>query len=169
MKEVKDKQVKKITKLISEKYATENGKKFVLHLVSAFIADPSKVTRLTSANVGKYSRVQCCITKTQLVPSDVYVPQTEGTVSYGWTSAKSDKLLSDVAIDALIAFIRIRIEAGDNVLVKIQNYLDKRMSKPNSESTGVKAKEVKPKTPKTEKVVTKSKAESEDIQAIPSI
>lgn len=130
-----DKNMSKLIKLISDKYATENGKKFILHLVSAFVIDKSLIKRLTSDVVNsfdeskgrmKYGEIKCCITKVPIAPMDIYVPVTEGEVSYGWISKKSDKMLSDFAFNCLQAFVDMRVESGDDMLTKIHNYINKK-------------------------------------------
>jgi hypothetical protein len=42
-----EKLVKRAFELISDKYSTESGKKFILHLISSFIPIRSKSSKLT--------------------------------------------------------------------------------------------------------------------------
>lgn len=168
--------VKKSYSILSNKYATESGKKFVLHLISAFIPVEEKAEIITLRNRPE-DELKCCICKCNIVPADVQFDTNPRKVIvdyklkliprsnyYGYRSELSTKIISEEGLEALKRFVDSRIEAGDDVISKIQKYLDKNKNNTVNERTlSFKNKVSKLKEP------SKSKAEiTEDVDLIPN-
>lgn len=168
-----EKLVKKAYSLISDKYSTEGGKKFILHLISSFIPISNKSTKVTLESSKLFKNLECCITRCKIVPVDVCVPQNEGSVYYGYISEHSDKIVSGEALEALSRFIDKRMELNDDIITKIYRYMTRKgdSRKDKHEMT---EKHASPKMPKSKnsypknKVFKESKATSEGIEAIPN-
>lgn len=165
-----EKLVKKAYGLISDKYSTESGKKFILHLISSFIPLENKSIDLTLEISKSYKNLECCITKCKIAPVDITV-MNEGDHYWGYVSDSSDKILSHEALEALERFIDKRVQMGDDVMTRIHNYMMKK-SLPSSHShkieetpkKGGQSKNDKPKN----KQIKASKASYEDKEALPS-
>lgn len=173
-----EKLVKRAFELISDKYSTESGKKFILHLISSFIPIRSKSSKLTLDASKNYKRLECCITKCNIIPADVAVPSNEGQCYYGYISTSSDKIVSSEALEALSRFIDKRLQMGDDVITKIYRYMSRKSPESTEKSRvskekpskndyntdkGPSSKNLKPKN----KVFKESKAVSVGIEAIP--
>ena len=147
---------KKVMSLISEKYSDPNGKKFILHLISAFIV--GKANRVCSSDLSRLGKNECCITRKLIVPNDVNIPSDEGDSSYGYYSNTSDRIISDEALEALKRFVEERLSKGDDVITKVSKYIGG-----SSVKKGPQSKNDKPKN----KEVRKSNSKYIDLEAIP--
>lgn len=162
-----EKLVKKAYGLISDKYSTESGKKFILHLISSFIPLENKSIDLTLEISRSYKSLECCITKCKIAPIDLTVIE-EGDHYWGYVSDSSDKILSHEALEALNRFIDKRVQMGDDVMTRIHNYMMKK-SMPSTYTPEPKKKGPQSKTDKPKnKQIKGSKASYEDIEALPN-
>jgi hypothetical protein len=153
-----EKLVRKAYGLISKKYSTENGKKFILHLISSFVLNDKE--EISFSNGSDLVDIECCITRVKITPKNSPVPSESRY--YGFKSSKSDKFLCNEAMEALDRFIMNRSINGDNVISRIEKYINKKDDKkvtklPSSKNSYPKNKKIK-----------KSNASYVEIQAIPS-
>lgn len=142
--------------LIQEKYSNEGGKKFILHLISAFFLN-NKIKKLDLGSSDDDGDL-CCITKCKVLPIDQFVPDSEGSAYYGYVSSTSNKVISEEAFEALRRFIVYRLSIKDDVITKISNYMNKNADK-SDKNTKVYKKSVNKKS---------SNASHEDKQGWPN-
>ena len=163
-----EKLVKKAYGLISDKYSTESGKKFMLHLISSFIPSEDKSIDLTLEISKSYKNLECCITKCKIAPIDITV-MDEGDHYWGYVSDSSDKILSHEALEALKRFIDKRVQMGDDVMTRIHNYMMKKSLSSNykTEETPKKGGQSKNDKPKNKQIKV-SKATYENKEALPN-
>lgn len=138
--------------LIRDRYQDEQGKRFIMHLISAFVCN--EVTDYCKENMKSFDD-RCCITGVHLTPKDM---EESEDCYYGKISSKSDKFLSQDAYRSLRKFVELMIGMKDKNMMKISKYIveeKKEVPKPKSKNEAPKEKEFK-----------ESRARYEDIQAI---
>lgn len=140
--------------IFRDRYQDQSGKRFILHLISAFMC--SEIKPYSYENTPGKMRTDggvCCILNIKLTMDDTDHIKTDNTY-YGYMSDKSDKLLSAEAYKALRKFVELMAGMKDKDILKISKYLVKE-KKPKSKNEAPK-----------EKVFKESRTTYEDIQAI---
>lgn len=130
--------IKKSYSVITNKYSTAEGKKFVLHIISSFIPIEEKASTIVMSDTDEIEDIKCCISKCDIIPSDMQIDTSPRKVivnhkltliprqiCFGYKSEFSNKVISEEAIEALKRFIDHRASVGDDVITKIKNYIDK--------------------------------------------
>lgn len=146
--------VKRCYNILASKYVTEKGKKFIFHLISAFLPKDAKSKCLTDEDTKM--KALCCLGGCELVSSTTQIDLSPRKVivdhklklypriyHYGYKSDTSDKYISEEGLEALIQFVEYKVGVGDKFISRMYNHIKPQVNKRNN-------------------------AKSEDIQAIPA-
>ena len=127
--------VRKCYNILTSKYVRESGRKFIFHLISAFLPLEEKAKPISEEDA-KEKKMECCLSTCCLVPSTAPIDLNPRKVivdhklklyprlqHYGYKSDTSTKFISEEGIEALIQFIEYRVSIGDIAIIKMNNHI----------------------------------------------